>query len=312
VSITNSNIFSALSALNSNSYVLMENLNMINLAKRLTLASAVLWLLIGQVGRAQANPVAYVVAHDYGASRGPDIFGRVDVATGGFDLISNLSTPGFTIFGMGFGTNGQLYGVGFNFASFTSPGELFGLNPSTGAATDLGPITFSPAGAAGSANGTLFALDATTSPPTSLYSINPLSNSSNLIGTVPFTSDGLVAVDSKGNLFAAGNLDGSFFNVNTTNASTTLIGNTGLGGSLFAGTFVGSTLYGFAATGANDTIVTIDTSNASITTGANIALPSNYSVVAAASVPEPSSLILGASGVLSALACGLLRRRKSA
>ena len=209
---------------------------------------------------------------------------------------------------MGFGAGGQIYGVGFSFSNPTSPGEFFAINPTTAAATDLGPLTFSPIGGGG--NGALFALDVTT-PSASLYAINPPSNASNFIGTVPFSSDGLVAIDSKGNLFAPGNGDGSFFKVSTTDASSTLIGNTGLGNSLYSGTFVGSTLYGFAANGSNgSTIVTIDTSNADIMTGASVVLPQNFQVVAAAtSVPEPTSLVLGLIGGISVLTYGLRMRK---
>ena len=214
---------------------------------------------------------------------------------------------------MGFGSNGQIYGVGINFTNQPSPGELFSINPTTGAATDIGAVPYSPLGAGGSSNGTLYALD-TGSPAASLYSTNPLTNSSNLIGTVPFTADGLVAIDSHGNLFAAGNGNGNFYEVNTTNASSQLIGNTGLGVSLFAGTFVGDTLYGFSAntTPSDSTIVTIDTSDASITTGANVNLPPDYVVVAATAafaVPEPTSLVLGLIGGISVLACGVFGSR---
>jgi hypothetical protein len=285
------------------------------LAKRSLLGAAMLWLGVGQIESVRADPMAYVVAHNYSAATS-DLFGEVDLTNGNFTEISALNTPGFTIFGMGFGSDGQIYGVGFNFTNQPSPGELFRINPTTGAATDLGALTYDAFAAAGSSNGTLYALDASFSS-ASLYSTNPLSNSSNLIGTVPFTADGLVAIDSHGNLFAAGNGDGSFYEVNTTNASSQLIGNTGLGDTLFAGTFVGSTLYGFEEIGANtgSTIVTIDTSNASITPGAGINLPSDFVVVAAAgaaAVPEPTSLVLGLIGGLGVLACGVLRRRPRA
>ena len=127
------------------------------------------------------------------------------------------------------------------------------------------------------------------------------------------SADGLVAIDSKGNLFASGNADGSFFEVNTSNASSTLIGNTGLTG-LFSGSFVGSTLYGISTnqfTGA-ESIVTIDTSNASVTQGPLISnLPLNYEITSmtASAVPEPSSIILGLVSGLASLAWRSLRRR---
>jgi len=282
-------------------------------AKWLLVTAATVWLAAGTVGQAQAGQLAYVVAHDYAAS-GPELFGTVDVTTGSFNQISQLSTPGFSIFGMGFGPGGLLYGVGFSFANPNGPGELFSINPTTGATSDLGSVPFSPAGAGNSGNGPLFALSLSTTSPTSmLYSLNPPSNSANLIGTLPFSADGLVAVDSQGNLFAAGNGDGSFYRVNTSTASFTLVGNTGLGLTLYAGTFVGDTLYGFSAGTTNDTIYTIDTSNAGVTPGANITVPTGYDVVAAASaVPEPSSLFLGLAGGLGALSFGLMRRPRLA
>lgn len=264
-----------------------------------------LWFVIGQAGSARADSMVYVVAQDFASSPGPDLFGQVDVKTGSFTLIGDLSTPGYTIFGMGFGTDGQIYGLGFSHTSPFGPGEFYAINPMTGATTDLGPLTFSPAGATGAANGTLYALNFSSSN-SSLYSITPPSNSSTLIGTVPFQADGLVAIDSTGNLFASGN-GGTLFQINTTNAASTPIGDTGQGTSLYAGTFVGSTLYGFSAGTVNDEIVSIDTTNAHVTPGPNIDLPASYFVVAAAappgvaSVPEPSSLVLAAIAAMAGL-----------
>ena len=277
------------------------------LLRRFMLGAALVWLVTGQIQRAAAGPTAYIVGHDYFAT-GPDLFGQVDVATGAFKLIGDLSTPGYTIFGMGYGADGNLYGVGYSFVGSNPHGELFGINPTTAGATDLGPLAFDPAGASSNSSGTLYALDAGS--PSLLRSISPPSNSSNIIGSTTFTSDGLVAIDAKGNLFASGNADGSFFKVNTTDASSTLIGNTGLGPDLYAGAFVGSTLYGFSANATNSTIVTINTSNADVTIGANVGMPTNYLVVAAiSSVPEPSSVVLGLIAGISVLACGLPRGR---
>ena len=148
--------------------------------------------------------------------------------------------------------------------------------------------------------------------------MSPPSNSSTSIGApLPFSIDGLVSINSNGNLFASGN-GGTLYEVNTATASATPIGDTGLGNTLYGGTFVGSTLYGFSFNGTIDTIYTIDTSNANSTPGAAINFNSpnggSYAVVAAAApfgtapVPEPSSLVLGLIGGLGVLACGLVRK----
>jgi hypothetical protein len=104
------------------------------------------------------------------------------------------------------------------------------------------------------------------------------------------------------------------YKVDTTNASSTTIADTGQGVSLYAGTFVGSTLYGFSVDPSNDTIATIDTSSAATTNGPDVALQSGYDVVAAAtltaaSVPEPGSLLLGLVGGVVTLAVGLFWRK---
>jgi hypothetical protein len=266
------------------------------------------WFAAAQVGTAHAGQLAYVVAHDF-AGNGPDLFGTVDVTTGTFHQISTLSTGDFSIFGMGLGPNGLLYGTAFNLANFQGSGEFFSINPATGATNDLGALAFNPAGAGNFATGPLFALGfaPTTAP---LYSMSPPSNSSTLIGTLPFASDGMVAVDSRANLFTSGNGDGSFYRVNTSDASSTLIGNTGLGLTLFAGTFVGDTLYGFSAGQGNDTIYTISTTDASVTKGAEITLPANYDVVAAAAfVPEPGTIVLGIAAALCAFPFIVLARK---
>jgi hypothetical protein len=279
---------------------------------RLMLGTAMLWLVLGQIEPAEAGSLAYVVAHDFSGCTSPDLFGQVDVTTGQFNQIGDLNTSGYTIFGMSFGPNGQIYGEGSLCTQPRANGELFSINPTTGAATDLGPLNFPPDGAAGNGNGTLFSLDFA-APSAGLFSMVLPSNSATLIGNVPFTADGLVAVDSEGNLFAAGNGDGSFYEVNTTDASSMLIGNTGsmqsppcafqacgYSSTLFAGTFIGNTLYGFSANTPNNTIVTIDTSNAAMTIGPNIDLPENYQISAAtaSAVPEPATLALMVMGVV--------------
>jgi hypothetical protein len=234
---------------------------------RLAMAAMVLSLWIGQTGTGAARAdLVYIVAHDATMHFGSgDVFGRLDVGTGAFDQISTLTTPGHTITGMGFGTDGQIYGFGFGFVNGTPSTDLYRIDPATGSATDLGAVGFNPVGAASGSSGVLFGIDGFTN---QFFSDTPPSTTTTLISSLAFSGDGLVAIGPDGNLYATGNGDGSFFRVDTSNGATTLVGNTGHG-DLYAGSFVGSTLYGFAAN--TKAIVTIDTSTgatASVATAA--------------------------------------------
>jgi hypothetical protein len=253
---------------------------------------------------AQAVTV-YIVAHNTADHLGSgDIFGTLDVNTGTFTQINTLTTSNQTIVGMGFGTDGQIYGLGLTAAPSLAT-DLFRIDPKTGAAVDLGLTNFFAAGAGSNSSGVLFAIDVNSN---KLYSVTPPAPTGTLIATLPFIADGLVAISPDGHLYATGNLDGSFFRVDTTTGASTLVGNTGQDGNLFAGSFVGSTLYGF--NGANDAIVTIDLTTAAATQVATAALPAGYAVFASAasqSVPEPSSLTLGVIAGLTLLASGFGR-----
>jgi hypothetical protein len=246
----------------------------------------------------------YVVAHNTADHLGSgDVFGKLDVGTGAFTQISTLSTSHQTIVGMGFGPDGQLYGLGLRSGPLAT--DLFRIDTQTGAATDLGLSNFNAAGAGSGSSGVLFGIDVQNN---KLYSVTPPAPAGTFIATLPFIADGLVAISPDGHLFAAGNGDGSFYSVDTSTGMSTLVGNTGQGVNLFAGSFVGSTLYGF--NGATDAILTIDPMTAATTQVATAALPSGYAVFAAAAplaVPEPASLALGVIGGLAVLA-GAWRR----
>jgi hypothetical protein len=286
-----------------------EKLPMRTLRARVLLLAIVVLGWLGLPQGAHAGFV-YVVAHNTADHLGSgDVFGTLDVSTGTFTQISPLSTANQTVVGMGFGPDGQLYGLGLkSLPALTT--DLFRIDVTTGTATDLGPSNFQAAGAGSGSNGVLFGIDVNNN---NLYAVTPPAPTGSFIATLPFIADGLVAIRPDGHLFAAGNGDGSFFRVETTTGASTLVGNTGQGINLFAGSFVGSTLYGF--NGSNNAILTIDPTTAAATQVATTALPSGYAVFASAAplaVPEPASLALGIIGGLTVLTCSLRGRRKRA
>jgi hypothetical protein len=178
----------------------------------------------------------------------------------------------------------------------------------TGAATDLGQSNFQAAGVGSGSSRVLFGMDVNNN---NFGSVTPPAPTSSFIAKLAFIADGLVAISPDGHLFAAGDGDGSFYRVDTTTGASTLVGNTGQGINLFAGSFVGSTLYGF--NGSNNAILTIDPATAATTQVATATLPSGYAVFAAAAplaVPKPASLALGVIGGLTVLTCRLYNRRR--
>jgi hypothetical protein len=179
----------------------------------------------------------------------------------------------------------------------------------TGKTTDLGTNNLAVAGAATNPAGTLYGLDQSNS--ALLFKVSPPSPTATPIGNVGFLVDGLVAFDPKGNLYttnATANND-ILYKIDPTSGASTPIG-TGTGfGSLFAGAFVGSTLYGFTP---SNQIIAIDASTGAGTLAGTYSLPNGDAVFAAASrlspVPEASSLILAVSGAMPVVAASVLRR----
>jgi hypothetical protein len=238
-------------------------------------------------------------------------FGTIDLTTGNFTSIGTLNLPtNDSIFGMGFGADGNLYGV-----DSQADAHLWQINIKTAAVTDLGAIGQSSIGAGADSSGKLYSLDQ--SPSASFYTMNPPSLATNVVGSTGFTGDGLVAPNAAGTqvfasaLINAGSSPDELYSINPTTGMATDIGSTGF--LVFSGLFVNGTLYGFSGTG---DIITINTSSGAGTQVASYSLPNGDAIDASAllvttqGVPEPSSLVLGLVGTVLAGSVGLIRHRR--
>jgi PEP-CTERM motif len=239
-------------------------------------------------------------------------FGTIDLTTGSFTSIGTLNLPtNDAIFGMGFGADGNLYGV-----DSQSDAHLWQINIKTAAVTDLGAIGQSNIGAGADASGKLYSLDQSAS--ASFYTMNPPSLATNVVGSTGFQGDGLVAPNAAGTqVFASAitntgaSLD-ELYSINPTTGMATDIGNTGF--FVYTGLFVNGTLYGFD--GNSDIIITINTSTGTGTLVTSYSLPNGDAIDASAllvttqGVPEPSSLVLGLFGTVLAGSVGLIRHRR--
>jgi hypothetical protein len=232
-------------------------------------------------------------------------FGTLDLTTGAFSQIATLALPaGDAIYGMGFGANGMLYGV-----DSEPNANLWQINPSNGAVTELGAIGQSAAGATSDASGTLYVISQDVN---GIYStLNPPSTSPNVVGPTGISSGGLMAVSADGSqLFTTTpSMTSSTWDLVSLNPSTgaaSIVGDTSY--TPDTGLFVGNTLYGFDTT--YDTIVTLNTTTGAGTQVATYSLPNGDVIVSAAAIPEPSSLVLGAIGTVVACSVGLIRHRR--
>jgi hypothetical protein len=235
-----------------------------------------------------------------------DEFGTLDIATGQFHQIGTFSlTNGATMFGMASTGAGTLVGIDDN-------GEAYQINPTNAATTDLFPTVADPIGGGGNGSPIMYLFD---NNPSTLYAIDFAHASVTPIGTYNFFGDGLVAVGPDGSVYVSsfdisgGGASDELFKINPLTGKATDLGSTGAF-SLFAGAFVGGTLYGFDKTG---DILTLDTTTGTATTVGTYVLPRGDAIFAAAemmSVPEPSSIILAGLAAIGGLS-GFVRRSRA-
>jgi PEP-CTERM motif len=260
-----------------------------------------LWSVIAPTS-AKAGPIVYVTGLG-------NEFGTLDLATGAFNPIATLKLSGGDfIFGMGFGSDGKLYGL-----DAQPNASLYQINPLNGDLVNLGQTGMNVAGATSDASGEFYAISQDSN---AVYStLTPPSTTSSMVGPIGFSSDGLMAVSADGSQLFTTVTDGTsgnsdLFSLNPTTGAASVLGDTGF--FVDAGLFVGGTLYGFDTT--SNAIVTLDTTTGVGTQVATYFLPNGDPIlsaaVAPAVVPEPSSVILMGLGLAGAV--GYFRHRRRA
>ena len=232
-------------------------------------------------------------------------FGTLNLTTGQFTSIGTLNLPGGdTISGMGFGANGNLYGV-----DLQTDAHLWQINVNSASVTDLGAIGMSAVGAGADASGKLYVLNVDTTS-TIFYTMNPPSLTTNVVGPTGIPGDGLFAPNAAGTQIFASAVSSTgsdvLYSINPTTGTATLVGTTGF--FPLTGVFVDGTLYGFDSS--VNAIITLNTSTGAGTKVATYSLPNGDLILAAAAVPEPSSVVLGLFGTVLAGSFGLIRHRR--
>jgi hypothetical protein len=233
-------------------------------------------------------------------------FGTLDLTTGKFNQIAILNLPtGDFIFGMGHGADGKLYGVD------SQPNAHLWQIAANGGLMDLGAIGQSAAGASSDLEGTLFVIGQNLN--ATYYTLNPPSPTPTVLNpmTKIETAGGLMAVTGDGSqLFATSNTGTTWdlVRIDPADGAVSTVGDTHFTPN--TGLFIGKTLYGLDST--SDAIVTLNTMNGAGTQVATYSLPNGDTVFSVASVPEPSSLVLGLLGTVLAAWVVLIRLRRPA
>ena len=271
------------------------------------LSALVLGLVIGSMA-VGARPVAagLIYTTTFSDIGEPDQFGTLDTSTGHFTSIGTLDVDG-PIFALGYGSGNNLYAISFN-------GTLYQINQATAATTDLGSVGHQSIGGE-SINGTLYVMSLDS--PAILFKVNPPSPVPTDIGPMTgFLANGLLATGPAGATFASGlaketDTSDGLYSVDITTGAVSRIGD--LGTFVFAGLFLGGTLYGITG---DNTIVTIDTGTGATTTVATADVGADTffgGTVAIRSVPEGSSLAMLAMGIGMVTVAGQVvgRRRSS-
>ena len=270
------------------------------------------------VPAAQAQ-TAYVDSFNSANGPGADTFGTLNLQTGAFTAInSNLSSG---LFALGFGSDGTLYGLGQDNSTGT---ELYQVATDTGIETSLKDFADTPVfGGSGGADGNFTAITITAAS-TSLFTINPVTETLTAGIATSGSPDGLVVADGSGKVYVSSTTFGAngqqttdtldVLNTAATSPMTNLVGDTGLN-NLFTGLYTGGQLYTFGTdpngTG-NEGIYTLSTATGAATLVA--ATSNNENIYAAAvspaAVPEASTTL--SFGLLLALGGLVIAKRKKA
>jgi hypothetical protein len=258
----------------------------------------------GKCYQALQDGVRYTVTADptvYVAGTGGE-FGMLDLATGGFTSIGTLNpSSGAAIIGMGFGSDGNLYGLDF----IGADANLYQIDITNANTTLVGSLGHNAYGATADAAGKMYVLSQDGN--SLLYTLDPPSTTTTVVGPTGLAGFFMAAVNAGGSRFFAGspNATGTvdLYSIGTTTGAATRVGDTGF--PISNGLFVGDTLYGFDLNVA--AIFTIDTTTGAATQVATYNLPNGSLVSAAAvvlpgaTIPEPSTLtmaVIGGGGVL--------------
>lgn len=192
-----------------------------------TTIAAVFAISLGSASPAYSAPVLH--AHD-----NVGVLATVDVGTGDVNVIGNM---GVVMTDIAFNPSGELFGIDFN--------QVYQINEQTANVSVVGPHGI-PGGNAllFGEDGTLYGAGDST---TSLFSINPNTGSSTIIGNTGFSSAGDLAFNS-GNLFMS-SISNELIRINLENGATgTAIGPLGFPDVVGLATADDGLLYGLAGT----------------------------------------------------------------
>jgi hypothetical protein len=260
--------------------------------KKCFLCCALLGLSLLFTTNAKADSTAFV-----GENNGD--FGTIDLNTGSFTKLGN---SGLTLAGMAV-ANGELFGTSYH----QSTGTLYEINPANGSVTTVGVPSSVDIDDFGSTTSGLYAVGFGATQ--DLYSINPTTGAATLIGPtgLSYGSWRSLSTNSSTLYFSDG---ADLYTLNTTTGAATLVGPLGGSSEIGAMVFENGTLWG----GQNEGGIAVDTINP--TTGAATEGPapsspfdSTFFALAPSpiptsgppGVPEPSSLIMLASGLFALL-----------
>lgn len=225
-------------------------------------------------------------------------FGTIDLNSGAFTKLGN---SGVILAGMAV-ADGELFGSSYH----ESTGTLYDINPATGAVTAIGTPSSIDIDDFGSTTTGLYAISFGLTQ--DLYSINPVTGAATLIGPTGLGYGTWRSLSTNSStLFFADAAD--LYTLNTTTGAATLVGAFTGSAEMGAMLYENGTLWG----GANLPGITVDTINTgtgATTTGPSVSsnFLSTFFALAPSpipsgppSMPEPSSILMLASGLFALL-----------